>query len=101
MTQIMKGVRVLEVAQHTFVPSAGAILSDWGADVIKIEHPVRGDAMRGFRSTGAVKHNPNRHTLVENANRGKRSVGIDVSKLEGQQLDRRYPTLGYGDWDCV
>jgi crotonobetainyl-CoA:carnitine CoA-transferase CaiB-like acyl-CoA transferase len=33
MTQIMKGVKVLEVAQHTFVPSAGAILSDWGADV--------------------------------------------------------------------
>ena len=86
MTQIMKGVRVLEVAQHTFVPSAGAILSDWGADVIKIEHPARGDAMRGFRSTGAVKHNPNRHTLVENANRGKRSVGIDVSKPEGQRL---------------
>ena len=55
MTQIMKGVRVLEVAQHTFVPSAGAILSDWGADVIKIEHPARGDAMRGFQSTGAAK----------------------------------------------
>ena len=53
MTRIMKGVRVLEVAQHTFVPSAGAILSDWGADVIKIEHPARGDAMRGFQSTSS------------------------------------------------
>ena len=42
MTKVMDGVRVLEVAQHTFVPSAGAILADWGADVIKIEHPVRG-----------------------------------------------------------
>ena len=48
MTQVMKGVRVLEVAQFTYVPAAGAILADWGADVIKIEHPVRGDTQRGF-----------------------------------------------------
>lgn len=86
MTKILEGVTVLEVAQHTFVPAAGAILADWGANVIKIEHPVRGDTMRGFRSTGGVEHNPDRHTLVENANRGKRSVGIDVSTAEGQQL---------------
>jgi crotonobetainyl-CoA:carnitine CoA-transferase CaiB-like acyl-CoA transferase len=82
----MEGVRVLEVAQHTFVPAAGAILADWGADVIKIEHPLRGDTMRGFLSTGGVKHNPNRHTLVEHPNRGKRSVGIDVSTPQGQAL---------------
>lgn len=86
MTKILEGVTVLEVAQHTFVPAAGAILADWGANVIKIEHPVRGDTMRGFRSTGGAEHNPNRHTLVEHANRGKRSVGIDVSTAEGQQL---------------
>ena len=86
MARIMQGVRILEVAQHTFVPVAGAILADWGADVVKIEHPVRGDTMRGFRSTGGVQHNPNRHTLVEQANRGKRSVGVDVSKPQGQQL---------------
>jgi crotonobetainyl-CoA:carnitine CoA-transferase CaiB-like acyl-CoA transferase len=82
----MEGVRVLEVAQHTFVPAAGAILADWGADVIKIEHPLRGDTMRGFLSTGGVKHNPNRHTLMEHPNRGKRSVGVDVSKPQGQAL---------------
>jgi crotonobetainyl-CoA:carnitine CoA-transferase CaiB-like acyl-CoA transferase len=35
----MEGFRVLEVAQFTFVPAAGAILADWGADVIKVEHP--------------------------------------------------------------
>ncbi len=86
MAKIMTGIRILEVAQHTFVPVAGAILADWGADVVKIEHPVRGDTMRGFRSTGGVEHNPNRHTLVEHANRGKRSVGVDVSKPQGQEL---------------
>ena len=42
MHQVMKGVRVLEVAQYTFVPAAGAVLADWGADVLKVEHPVTG-----------------------------------------------------------
>lgn len=86
MTKVMQGVRVLEVAQFTFVPAAGAILADWGADVIKIEHPLRGDTQRGFINMGGVKLDPNRHTLMEHPNRGKRSVGIDVSTADGQQL---------------
>ena len=86
MTQVMKGVRVLEVAQFTFVPAAGAILADWGADVIKIEHPVRGDTQRGFLNMGGVTLDPLRHTLFEHPNRGKRSVGIDTSTPEGQEL---------------
>src|SRR5215218_2917919 len=44
----MEGVRVLEVAQFTFVPAAGAVLADWGADVIHVEHAVTGDAQRGL-----------------------------------------------------
>jgi crotonobetainyl-CoA:carnitine CoA-transferase CaiB-like acyl-CoA transferase len=86
MTQVMKGVRVLEVAQFTFVPAAGGVLSDWGADVIKIEHPVRGDTQRGFINVGGMKMNPLRNTLMEHPNRGKRSVGVDISTAEGQQL---------------
>jgi crotonobetainyl-CoA:carnitine CoA-transferase CaiB-like acyl-CoA transferase len=86
MTQVMKGVRVLEVAQFTFVPAAGAILADWGADVIKIEHPVRGDTQRGFLNMGGVTLDPLRHTLFEHPNRGKRSVGIDLATIEGQEL---------------
>ena len=34
----LSGIRVLEVAAWTFVPAAGAVLADWGADVIKVEH---------------------------------------------------------------
>jgi crotonobetainyl-CoA:carnitine CoA-transferase CaiB-like acyl-CoA transferase len=86
MTKVMEGVRILEVAQHTFVPAAGAILADWGAEVIKIEHPVRGDAMRGFINMGGMKINPLRNTMMEHPNRGKRSVGIDISTPEGQQV---------------
>jgi crotonobetainyl-CoA:carnitine CoA-transferase CaiB-like acyl-CoA transferase len=86
MTQVMKGVRILEVAQYTFVPSAGALFADWGADVIKIEHPVRGDTQRGFINLAEMRIDPNRHTLMEHANRGKRSVGVDVSTPEGQEV---------------
>ena len=85
MIKVMQGVRVLEVAQFTFVPAAGAILADWGADVIKIEHPLRGDTQRGFINMGGVEVSPDRHPLIEHPNRGKRSVGIDVSTPEGQE----------------
>jgi crotonobetainyl-CoA:carnitine CoA-transferase CaiB-like acyl-CoA transferase len=86
MTQVMKGVRVLEVAQFTFVPAAGGLLADWGADVIKIEHPVRGDTQRGFINMGGMKINPLRNGMMEHPNRGKRSVGVDIGTPEGLEL---------------
>jgi crotonobetainyl-CoA:carnitine CoA-transferase CaiB-like acyl-CoA transferase len=82
----MAGFRILELAQFTFVPAAGAILADWGADVIKVEHPVRGDTQRGFLNMGGIQVNPDRHPLMEHPNRGKRSVGIDVSTPGGQEV---------------
>ena len=85
-TKVMDGIRILEVAQFTFTPAAGAVLADWGADVIKVEHPVRGDTQRGFLNMGGVKLDPLRHTLIEHPNRGKRSVGIDLSTPEGQEV---------------
>lgn len=86
MVKVMEGFRVLEVAQFTFVPAAGAILADWGADVIKVEHPVRGDTQRGFLNMGGIQIDPDRHPLMEHPNRGKRSVGIDVSTPGGQEV---------------
>ena len=86
MTDVMKGVRILEVAEHMFVPAASAILSDWGADVIKVEHHLRGDAMRGLGSTGVLDLSKGVHVLNEHANRGKRSVGLDLSSEEGVQV---------------
>jgi len=86
MVKVMEGFRVLELAQFTFVPAAGAILADWGADVLKIEHPVRGDTQRGFLNMGGIQVNPDRHPLMEHPNRGKRSVGVDVSTPGGQEV---------------
>jgi crotonobetainyl-CoA:carnitine CoA-transferase CaiB-like acyl-CoA transferase len=75
--QPMSGVRVVEVAQFTFVPAAGAILADWGADVVKIEHAEHGDAQRGTTQLGPVPLPPGSfNPLMEHANRGKRSIGL-------------------------
>lgn len=86
MTLVMKGVRVLEVAQFVFVPAAGAILADWGADVIKIEHPQRGDTQRGMMTIAGVTFDRTVNPMVEHPNRGKRSVGVDIATSEGQDL---------------
>ncbi len=83
MTQVMQGVRVLEVAEHTFVPAASALLADWGADVIKVEHVERGDAMRGIMSSGTVSTGGDVNLLFEHSNRGKRSIGLDLTSPEG------------------
>jgi len=92
----MQGIRILEVAEHTFVPAASAILADWGADVIKIEHVERGDAMRGLASTGVVDlGHGSVHALLEHSNRGKRSLGLDLSRPEG--LDILYKLAATAD----
>ncbi|WP_406444449.1 CoA transferase [Streptomyces sp. NBC_00631] len=83
MQRPMEGVRVLEVAQFTFVPAAGAVLADWGADVIKIEHAERGDAQRGLvRVLGyeAASRGSSFFPIMEGPNRGKRSVGLALEK---------------------
>ena len=82
MQKPMTGVRVLEVAQFTFVPSAGAVLADWGADVIKIENPVTGDAQRGLVTVAgrsATRPGGSFSPMVEAPNRGKRSVGLSLA----------------------
>jgi crotonobetainyl-CoA:carnitine CoA-transferase CaiB-like acyl-CoA transferase len=87
VTAVMKGIRILEVAEHTFVPAASAILSDWGADVVKIEHVTRGDAMRGLATTGVMNLGDGGvHVLLEHSNRGKRSLGLDLSTSEGLEI---------------
>jgi crotonobetainyl-CoA:carnitine CoA-transferase CaiB-like acyl-CoA transferase len=76
----MSGVRVLEVAQYTYTPSAGAVLADWGADVIKVEHAVTGDAQRGLRVGLGSAAAGSFHPIMEQPNRGKRSIGLALEK---------------------
>jgi crotonobetainyl-CoA:carnitine CoA-transferase CaiB-like acyl-CoA transferase len=84
--QVLKGIRVIELAQYVFVPAATAVLAEWGADIIKVEPPKTGDLYRGLRSTGAMAVTGSVNFAIEHANRGKRSVGIDVRSPEGHAL---------------
>ena len=64
-------------------PAVGGILSDWGADVVKIE-PPSGDPARGFQKMlgGDLESNP----VFELDNRSKRSIVLDLSSAEGRQV---------------
>jgi crotonobetainyl-CoA:carnitine CoA-transferase CaiB-like acyl-CoA transferase len=86
VTAVLQGVRILEVAEHTFVPAASALLADWGAEVIKIEHVERGDAMRGLASTGVGIVGSDVHALLEHSNRGKRSLALDLTSPDGLDI---------------
>lgn len=89
MHRPMEGVRILEVAQFTFVPAAGAVLADWGADVIKVEHAETGDAQRGLvRVLGrdAGKEGSSFAPIMEGPNRSKRSIGLALDKPEARPV---------------
>ncbi|SFT82009.1 Crotonobetainyl-CoA:carnitine CoA-transferase CaiB [Geodermatophilus amargosae] len=87
--KVLEGVRVVELASYLFVPAAGAILADWGADVVKIEHPEHPDPQRAIviadMSVGGEPFEP----LMQQANRGKRSVGLDGGTPEGYEILRK------------
>ena len=82
----LDGVRVIEVASWMFIPSGGSVLVDWGADVVKVEHPLTGDPQRGLVTSGLVPGGPGGvNFMIEQPNRGKRSVAIDIANPEGHE----------------
>jgi formyl-CoA transferase len=85
MTRPFEGVRVLEVASWTFVPAAGAAMSDLGADVIKVE-PPNGDPQRGLMNLLGRSDRPGPNPFVEIPNRGKRGMTIDLGASAGRNL---------------
>jgi crotonobetainyl-CoA:carnitine CoA-transferase CaiB-like acyl-CoA transferase len=86
MTSPMEGVRVLEVAIYAFAPSAAAILADWGADVLKIEHPLLRDPGRSTAAWGVPAEVNGVSHLFEAVNRGKRAMAIDIAAPEGRDI---------------
>ncbi|WP_019546620.1 CaiB/BaiF CoA transferase family protein [Streptomyces sulphureus] len=85
MVDVMSGIRVVEVAAWTYVPIAGGVLTEWGADVLKIEHPETGDPQRGLVSSGLVPMGGVNH-MFELPNRGKRSIGLDLKSPKGHEV---------------
>lgn len=83
---MLEGIKVVEHATYMAAPGAGSILSDWGADVIKIE-PPGGDPIRNFfRTIGTdIQDNP----VFDFDNRGKKSIVLDTRTEEGQAILRK------------
>ncbi|AEV71777.1 putative acyl-CoA transferase/carnitine dehydratase [Mycolicibacterium rhodesiae NBB3] len=76
------GIRVVELAQWVFVPVAGALLADWGADVIRVER-LDGDPYRGLATQGIGTDRGGVNLSMALANRGKRSVALDLRQPQG------------------
>lgn len=89
MTSIMEGIRVVEVAQWWFVPAAAGVLADWGADVVKVEHPEQGDPQRGLMTGGLLPGSSSLNFMAEQPNRGKRSIGVDLGNADSRAVFTR------------
>jgi len=80
----LEGIRVVELGLWVAGPSAGAVLADWGAEVIKIE-PPDGDPFRGLYITAAGAELP-ANPPFELDNRGKRSVVLNLATAEARRI---------------
>nr|WP_232483421.1 CoA transferase [Brevibacterium yomogidense] len=76
----LEGVRVLELGNYIAAPTAGRMLADFGADVIKVERPQTGDELRGWRL-----HSGTTSLLYRTTNRNKRSVVLDLRSEDGRE----------------
>ncbi len=86
MTGPLDGIRVVEMASWMFIPSAGSVLADWGADVLKIEPPDGGDPQRGLITSGLVPGGPGGvNFMIEQPNRSKRSLAINIANPDGHE----------------
>jgi len=86
---LLQGVKVIEHATYFAAPGAGGILSDWGAEVIKIE-PPGGDPVRAnFPTKGTGKENLTDNPAFDGDNRGKKSIVVDARTEEGQEIIRK------------
>lgn len=88
MQRPLNGIKVVEVAMWAFVPAAGGMLSDMGADVIKIEPPT-GDPLRGLRIGSLAGGDHGFVVSWESYNRGKRSITLDLRQAAGLEVLHR------------
>lgn len=87
---ILAGVRVLDMSRVLAGPWAAQLLSDFGAEVVKLERPVLGDDSRSWEPSFASSADPGLRESAYfcSANRGKRSVTLDHTTPEGGDIVR-------------
>ena len=89
----LEGIKVLDLSRVLAGPWSTQILADFGADVLKVELPGKGDDTRGwgppFLTLPDGSEDPQESAYYVCANRNKRSAAIDIAKPEGARLVRR------------
>jgi crotonobetainyl-CoA:carnitine CoA-transferase CaiB-like acyl-CoA transferase len=85
---IFDGLKVLDCASFIAAPAAATVLSDFGADVIKIEPPGAGDPYRNLPNLPGYPHSEHNFAWMLEA-RNKKSLALDLSKPEGQAVLHR------------
>ena len=89
---LLSGIRVLDLTRTIAGPSAGQILGDFGADVIKVERPGKGDEAREIGPTFLRTRDgasTGEGSMYLASNRNKRGITVDLSKATGQEIIRR------------
>jgi len=82
MDMPLEGVRVLDLSRVFAGPLCGQVLADFGAEVVKVEHPGRGDDTRDW----GMRIGKTETTYYNSMNRNKRSITVDLQTPEGQKL---------------
>jgi crotonobetainyl-CoA:carnitine CoA-transferase CaiB-like acyl-CoA transferase len=80
----LSGIRVLDISRILAGPWCGQVLADLGADVIKVEHPERGDDTRDW----GMRLGERNTCYFNSVNRNKRAIGVDIGMPEGLAIIR-------------
>jgi len=87
--KLLDGIRVLDLSRVLAGPWSGQILADYGADVVKVERPGGGDDTRTWGPPWWGDPADRMSAYYLSANRGKRSIAIDIAEKEGADLVRQ------------
>ena len=82
---LLQGIRVVEVASMLMAPSASVVLSDFGAEIIKVEPPEEGDTNRTLHQLPGMPDSEIPFSFVQD-NRNKRSIALDLKTKAGQDV---------------
>ncbi|MGA2670229.1 MAG: CoA transferase [Dehalococcoidia bacterium] len=87
----LEGIRVIDAAAFGAAPLAAALLGEWGAEIIHIEHPVRGDGTRGVQSGAGIGlfQQFRVNYAMEFFNHNKKSVTVDLAHEQGKEIMHR------------
>ena len=82
---ILNGIRVIDCGTYVAAPAAASILSDFGAEVIKVEHPRGGDPYRRLGAVPGMPVSSHNYCWILDA-RNRRSLALDLSREEGRGI---------------